>query len=60
MAERQGYSGCYVRTTLSLAFLAPDIIEAVIANTVPESFRLSALADEVDGSWKEQRQALGL
>lgn len=60
IAERQGCSARYVRTTLPLAFLAPDIVEAIIANTVPENFRLSALADEVDGSWEEQRRALGL
>ena len=45
--------------TLSLAFIAPDIIEAVANGTLPRGFGISRLT-ELPISWAEQRQKRGL
>ena len=41
---------------LSLAFIAPDIIEAVANGTLPRGFGLSRLTD-LPISWAKQREA---
>jgi DNA invertase Pin-like site-specific DNA recombinase len=58
IAEREGRSERYVRATLPLAFLAPDIVTAIIANTVPEDFGISKLTVHLPYSWAQQRQIL--
>ena len=45
--------------TLSLAFLAPDIVEAATDGLLPRGFGLSRLTD-LPLSWAEQRNKLGL
>jgi hypothetical protein len=45
--------------TLSLAFLAPDIVEAAADGILPRGFGLSRLTD-LPLSWAEQRHKLGL
>ena len=45
--------------TLSLAFVAPDIIEAVANGTLPRGFGISRLTD-LPIRWAEQHQKLGL
>jgi hypothetical protein len=44
---------------VSLAFLAPDIVKAAVAGTLPRGFGVSRLIDPPAG-WIEQRKALGL
>ena len=48
-----------VRMTFNLAFLAPDIVQAVVEGTLPRGIGLSRLA-ELPADWKDQRQALGI
>ncbi|MDE2184979.1 MAG: recombinase family protein [Alphaproteobacteria bacterium] len=60
IARREGCSARYVRVTLSLAFLAPDIIAAVVANAVPPNLGISRFTENLPLSWKQQHQTLGL
>ncbi len=48
-----------VRMTLSLAFLAPDIVQAVADGRLPRGIGLSRLAD-LPADWSDQRQAIGI
>ncbi len=59
IARRESISERSARMTLSLAFLAPDIVEAAADGTLPRGFGLSRLTD-LPISWAEQRQQLGL
>lgn len=43
-----------------LAFLAPDIIERIIAGNVPESLALERLKKDFPIDWKAQREHFGL
>jgi site-specific DNA recombinase len=45
--------------TLSLAFLAPDIVKAAVDGTLPRGFGVSRLMD-LPAGWAAQRRALGL
>lgn len=59
IAKREGRSGRSVRMILSLAFLAPDIVTAAIAGTLPRGLGLSDMTD-LPIDWAEQRRKLGL
>jgi hypothetical protein len=59
ISQRENMSARAARMTLSLAFIAPDIIEAVANGTLPRGFGLSRLTD-LPLSWAKQRQKLGL
>ena len=48
-----------VRSMISLAFLAPDLVKAAANGTLPRGFGVSRFVD-LPASWTEQRQALGL
>jgi site-specific DNA recombinase len=48
-----------VRSTLSLALLAPDIIDAAIEARLPRNLTTTQMMD-LPADWQEQRQALGL
>ena len=59
LAEREGISERATRQMLSLAFLAPDIVEAAVSGTLPRGFGISRLT-ELPLSWDEQRCVLGI
>ncbi|HEX4768695.1 MAG TPA: recombinase family protein, partial [Lichenihabitans sp.] len=59
IAVRETVSARAARMTLSLAFLAPDIVEAAADGILPRGFGLSRLTD-LPLSWAEQRHKLGL
>lgn len=48
-----------VRSMISLAFLAPDIVQAAIAGRLPLGLGISQMTD-LPSDWNDQRQALGL
>jgi site-specific DNA recombinase len=48
-----------VHMLISLAFVAPDIIEALIAGRLPRGIGITRLAD-VPPSWAKQRKLLGI
>jgi site-specific DNA recombinase len=57
IALRQGCSERHVRSTLNLAFLAPEIVRAAVDGTLPDGFGVVALA-EMQADWIAQRRAV--
>ena len=56
LAAKEGYDERYVSRLLPLAFLAPDLTEAVLAGTQPEHWSLETLLGKVPLDWQEQRK----
>jgi site-specific DNA recombinase len=59
LAAREGRSGRSVGMTISLAFLAPDIVEAAVEGRLPRGVSVRRLFD-LPSDWIEQRRKLGL
>ncbi|MDR5728114.1 MAG: recombinase family protein [Terriglobia bacterium] len=59
IAIREDRSKRSIHMTMSLAFLAPDIVEAAINGTLPRRVGITRLAD-LPPSWRKQREMLGL
>jgi site-specific DNA recombinase len=59
LASREGKTDRSIRMTLSLAFLAPDIVKAAVEGRLPRGFGLKRLVD-LPMAWPDQWQALGL
>ena len=59
IATVQSLSERSVRSTISLAFLAPDIVEAAINGDLPRGITVSQLTD-LPSDWQDQRRTLGL
>ena len=59
IAEKHQVSDKTVRSTLSLAFLAPDIVPAAIDGRLPRGLGVSPMID-LPADWPLQRQKLGL
>ena len=59
IASREGKTERSIRMTLSLAFLAPDIVKAAIDGRLPRGFGLKRLVD-LPMSWSDQWRGLGL
>jgi len=59
IAAREGLSERSVRMMLSLAFVAPDIVQAAVDGTLPRGFGVSRLTD-LPADWTKQRNAVGL
>ena len=59
IASREGKTERSIRMTLSLAFLAPDIVKAAIDGRLPRGFGLKRLID-LPMAWPDQWRALGL
>jgi hypothetical protein len=61
IAERQGVTDRYVRRLMRLAFLAPRIVEAIIAGNQPPELTAEALAERIEllsfGPRKNKRSA---
>jgi DNA invertase Pin-like site-specific DNA recombinase len=62
IANAEGVTGQYIRRLLELAFLAPDITEAILDGRQPADISAEWLVRHADLplGWREQRQALGL
>lgn len=62
IANAEGVTGRYIRRLLELAFLAPDIVEAILDGRQPADISTEWLVRHADLplGWREQRQALGL
>jgi site-specific DNA recombinase len=58
IASREGLSERSVRMTLSLAYLSPNIVRAIIDGRLPRGLGIKQLAD-LPASWAEQEHALG-
>jgi hypothetical protein len=61
LAEREGVGRTYILRLLRLAYLAPDIVEAILAGLEPQGLTVNRLMKQVQlpTGWAEQRQALG-
>jgi site-specific DNA recombinase len=59
IAAREGVSERSARMGISLAFLAPDIVQAAVDGTLPRGLGVSRLMD-MPGSWVDQRRPLGI
>ncbi len=58
IAAREGRSARSVNMMISLAFVAPDIIEAAVAGRLPRGIGITRLVD-LPLSWAEQKDSLG-
>jgi DNA invertase Pin-like site-specific DNA recombinase len=59
IASREGCSQRHVERTISLAFLAPDLVQAAIEGRLPRGVGASRLID-LPSEWRRQWQMLGL
>ena len=60
LGEAEGYSERYVWKTLRLAYLAPDIVDAILEGRQPAHLNLHRLNDiAFTGDWRSQLRALG-
>jgi site-specific DNA recombinase len=59
IAKREGCSIRKVNMTISLAFLAPDLVKAAIDGRLPHGMGVARLAD-LPAAWSKQHQMLGL
>jgi site-specific DNA recombinase len=59
IAEREACSTRKVNITISLAFLAPDLVKAAIEGRLPHGMGVVRLAD-LPAEWSKQHQMLGL
>lgn len=59
IAKRENCSARKVNMTISLAFLAPDLVKAAIKGQLPRGMGVARLCD-MPAEWSRQRQMLGL
>ena len=59
LATREGKTERSIRLTLSLAFLAPEIVKAAVKRRLPRGFGLKRLVD-LPMAWPDQWRTLGL
>jgi site-specific DNA recombinase len=59
IAGREGCTTRRINMTISLAFLAPDLVKAAIDGRLPHGMGVARLAD-LSAEWLRQRQMLGL
>ena len=59
LALREGKTERSIRMTLSLAFLAPEIVKAAVEGRLPRGFGLNRLVD-LPMAWPDQWRTLGL
>tara|TARA_B100000315_G_C14240686_1_gene435206 strand:+ start:400 stop:621 length:222 start_codon:yes stop_codon:yes gene_type:complete len=61
LAEKEGCTERYIRKLIRLAFLAPDIIEAILRGIQPPSLTLEHIVGlDLPLSWADQRRKLGI
>jgi len=60
LIERDNLNPRQVHRLRKLAFLAPDIMQRIIAGDVPESLTLERLKKDFPISWEAQRSHFGL
>jgi site-specific DNA recombinase len=61
LAATEGASDRYISSLLPLAFLAPDIVAAIVGGTQPVDLTAKMLIRRIDlpTAWQDQRLALG-
>jgi hypothetical protein len=59
IAADEGVTERYVARLLKLAFLAPDIVEAILEGWQPADLELQRLLPDIPLAWEEQRRRFG-
>jgi site-specific DNA recombinase len=59
LATREGRSARSMTMLLSLAFLAPDLVKAIVDHRMPRGIGLTQMMD-LPGEWSEQKRAIGI
>jgi site-specific DNA recombinase len=59
LARETGLTPRYVRNVLGCAFLAPDIVEAILEGRQPLALKFEHLYKHIPLGWSEQRQQFG-
>lgn len=59
LAKQEGVTQRYIAHIIKLAFLAPDIMDAIFKGNIPELISLGLLKYELPGDWKLQRDMFG-
>lgn len=60
VAEREGMDRAYVSRMVNLTTLAPDIVAAILDETLPSEVTLFDLASGTPLLWDEQRALVGM
>ena len=59
LAKREGVTQRYISHLLKLAYLAPDIMAAIVKGQMPHDLTLTRLKKHLPLDWAEQRKTLG-
>jgi site-specific DNA recombinase len=59
LARQTGLTPHYVRNVFACAFLAPDIVEAILEGRQPLTLKFENLYKHIPLSWAEQRRQFG-
>ncbi|HYM31292.1 MAG TPA: recombinase family protein [Candidatus Cybelea sp.] len=59
LAEAEGFSQRYVSQMLRLAFLAPNIVEAILEGRQPVTLSVERVMQDVPPDWNQQSQIFG-
>ena len=59
LAKREGGTPRYIAHLLKLAYLAPDIMEAIARGDIPSAVSMGRLKKGVSLDWEGQRRVLG-
>ena len=59
LAKQEDVTQRYIAHLIKLAFLAPDIIKAIIKGDIPKKLTLGRLKKGFSYDWNEQRRELG-
>ena len=59
IAQRFGLSDAHVRRLLRFAYLAPDIVEAIVEGRQPRILTVKLLLKGIPLDWADQRAAFG-
>src|SRR5262249_59818384 len=60
IAKSVGKSERYVGQVIRAAFLAPDLVEALLQGRSPAQLNLARLTKDLPSDWSEQRRCFGL
>ena len=60
LARHEGIAAPYLTRVFRLAFLAPEVVEAILDGRQPPNLSLEVLRDQLPVDWLEQRALLGI
>jgi len=59
LAEKHHVTQRYIAHLIKLAYLAPDIVDAINSSSIPQELALDRLKKGIPLDWAKQREALG-